>query len=319
VTTPPVQVSPTQPVPGGNPITGGRGSTGSGSIPTIGGSPGSPSNGSPGSSTGTANSGSSFGSPAAVAAAAASGAPRGHATRWWIAVRGADKRKQATLVFKLGRRGIVRVTIVQVAPVCRVAAKFRVGGHAGTNRVTIGGGAHGAQLTPGTYRIVGRTRDGRAVLRQTLVVVDAGAPSPAELTQARRSNVCAAGGVLGASTMRGSLASATLAGPGGPFSSTINRHQRQSGESGNSGTSGTSDEGGGRPIAAGLSEAVKQATNPFVIALLGLAVLIFGVAALPRTVVTDPRMMTAVASHRAELALAGGGILAVAIIAMLAG
>jgi hypothetical protein len=253
-----------------------------------------------------------------VAATAATGAPRGHATRGWIAVRGADNRKKATLVFKLGRRGAVQVTVIQVAPICRIAAKFRVGGHAGTNRVTIGGGAHGAQLTPGTYRIVGRTRDGRAVLRQTLIVVDAKAPTPAELAFARRANVCGAGGVLGAATTRGSLAAASFSGPGGggPAQSTIIRHQRASDEQNSN--AGTSDDESGRPIASDISDAVKRAANPLVIGLLGLAVLIFGLAALPRTVVSDPRMMAAVASHRAELALAGAGVLAVAIIAMLA-
>jgi hypothetical protein len=203
-----------------------------------------------------------------------------------------------------------------VSPVCRIAAKFRVNGHAGTNHVTIGNGAHGAQLTPGTYRIVGRTRSGRTVLRQTLVVVDARAPSRAELAFARRSNVCGASGVLGAAATSGSLASASLFGPGGPSQSTITRNQRQSGEPGNS---PSSDNGGGRPIASDLTEAVKRAANPIVIALLLLAVLIFGVAALPRAVVADPRMMAAVASHRAELAVAGTGILAAAVIAMLLG
>jgi hypothetical protein len=214
-------------------------------------------------------------------------------------------------VFRLGRRGVVSITVVQVSPVCRVAAKFHVAGHAGTNRVTIGRGAHAARLTPGTYRVVGRTRDGRTVLRQTIVVVQARAPSPAELATARRTNVCAARG-LGSSSTSGSLASSSLSGPGGQSPSTITRHQRQS-----------DDDAGGRshgvrPIASGITDAVKSATtNPIVIGLLVLALLIFGVAALPRTAVADPRMMAAVASHRAELAVTGAGVLAIAVIAML--
>jgi hypothetical protein len=298
-----VQVTPTPPVAGGAPIVGGGSS---GSTPTAGGSPGSQSSGT--------QFGSSAGSPpAAVAAAAgAAGAPRGRVTRSWIAVRGADKRKQATLVFRLRGRASVEITVVQVSPVCRVAAKFRVGGHAGKNRVTIGRGAHGTQLTPGTYRVVGRTRAGRTVLRQTIVVVQARAPSAAELASARRSNVCAASGVGGSST-NGSFASASLSGPGGPSQSTITRHQRQSDE-------GAGSSHGGLPIASGIADAVKQAsTNPVVIGLLVIALLIFGVAALPRTVVADPRMMAAVAAHRAELAVAGAGVLAVAVIAMLVG
>jgi hypothetical protein len=315
VTTPSVQVTPTPTVSGGNPVGGGGASA-----PAGGGSSGSQGFGSPsGSAPGSTASGSSAGSAATVAAAAAaaaSGASKGRSTRWWIAVRGADKRKKTTLVFKLRQRAAVEITVVQVSPVCRIAAKFRVGGHAGTNRVTIGNGAHGAQLTPGTYRIVGRTRSGRTVLRQTVVVVGSRAPSRAELAFARRSNVCGASGVLGAAATSGSLASASFSGLGGPSQSTIIRHQKQSGEPGRS---PSSNDGIGRPIAAGLSEAVKRAMNPIVIGLLLLAVLIFGVAALPRTVVADPRMMAAVATHRAELAVAGAGVLAAAVVAMLLG
>jgi hypothetical protein len=303
VTTTSVQVTPTPPVAGGAPIVGGGSS---GSTPTAGGSPGS-------QSSGTQSGSSAAAPPAAVAAAArAAGAPRGRVTRSWIAVRGADKRKQATLVFRLRGRASVVITVVQVSPVCRVAAKFRVAGHAGKNRVTIGRGAHGTQLTPGTYRIVGRTRAGRTVLRQTIVVVQARAPSAAELASARRSNVCAASGVGGSST-NGSFASASLSGPGGPSQSTITRHQRQSDE-------GAGSSHRGRPIVSGIADVVKQAsTNPVVIGLLVLALLIFGVAALPRAVVADPRMMAAVAAHRAELAVAGAGVLAFAVVAMLVG
>ena len=97
------------------------------------------------------------------------------------------------------------------------------------------------------------------------------APSKAELALARRSDVC--GAALRSADARSSLASAA-GGPGTPSQSTIVRNQRES----NSG----SDDGAGRAIAAGLSSAVERATNPVVIALLFLAMLMFGVAALPR-------------------------------------
>ena len=86
--------------------------------------------------------GSSSGASAPLVAAA-SGAPRGRSTRSWIAVHGAGKRRTATLMFELHRKDGVRLTVLQVSPVCRVAARFHVGGHAGMNRVGIGGGAHG--------------------------------------------------------------------------------------------------------------------------------------------------------------------------------
>lgn len=248
---------------------------------------------------------------APAAASSAHGVPRGRATRSWIAVRGADKRRTATLVFRLGRRGAVDITVVEVSPVCRIAARFRVGGHAGTNRVTVGRGAHGTRLMPGTYRIVGRTRGGRTVLRQTIVVVQARAPSPAELAFARRSNVCGATGLPGAGSTNAALASASFSVPAGPSQSTIRRHQRTSDQQDGA-------DAHGRPVAAGISDAVKgAATDPIVIALLVLAALVFGVAALPRTVLADPRTMAAVAMHRAEFAVVGAAVLAVAVVAIL--
>lgn len=308
-----VQVSPSPSVSAG---TSGGGVGSNGSAPSGGGSPGSQGYGSPtGSAPGTPASGPTPGSPAAAAATAASGEARGRTTRPWIAVRGPAKRRTATLVFRLGRRGAVEITVVQVSPVCRIAARFRVGGRTGTNRVTIGRGAHGTELTPGTYRVVGRTRDGRVVLRQIVVVVQARAPSPAALAFARRSNVCGARGVIGAGSTTGSLASASAAGPGGGSQSTITRNQRQSGEAEASG-----DARGGRPLTSGISDAVAQATrDPLVILLLGLAALVFAVAAMPRAAIADPRLLAAVVSHRAELAVTGAAVLALAIAAMLLG
>ena len=313
VVTASVQVSPTPSVSAG---TSGGGVGSIGSTTSGGGSSGSQSYGSPtGSAPGTSASGTTAGSPAAAAATAASGEARGRTTRSWIAVRGPAKRRTATLVFRLGRRGAVDITVVQVSPVCRIAAKFRVGGRAGTNRVTIGHGAHGTELTPGTYRVVGRTRNGRVVLRQIVVVVQARAPSPAALAFARRSNVCGARGVIGAGSTTGSLASASLAGPGSRSQSTITRDQRQSGEAEASG-----DARGGRPLTSGISDAVAQAArDPLVILLLGLAALVFAVAAMPRAAIADPRLLATVVSHRAALAVTGAAVLALAIAAMLLG
>jgi hypothetical protein len=304
------------PTPSVSAGTSGGGLGSNGSAPSGGGSSGSQGYGTPvGSTPGTPASGTTAGSPAAAAATAASGEPHGRTTRPWIAVRGPAKRRTATFVFRLGRRGAVEITVVQVSPVCRIAAKFRVGGRAGTNRVTIGRGAHGAELTPGTYRVVGRTRDGRVVLRQVVVVVQARAPSPAALAFARRSNVCGARGITGAGSTTGSLAAASLAGPGDGSQSTITRNQRQSGES-----EATGDARGGRPLTSGISDAVAQATrDPLVILLLGLSALIFAVAAMPRTAIADPRLLATVVSHRAELAVTGAAVLALAIAAMLLG
>jgi hypothetical protein len=239
--------------------------------------------------------------------------------RWWIALQGKQSRRTTQLVFKLRRRGLVHVVVRQVSPFCRVAARFSVGGHAGVNRVRIGGGLHGAQLSPGTYRITGRTRAGRVVLNVTVVVVGAQAPTMDQLDAARRSNVCNSTSVLGPTATRGSLAFATGVAGGKKDAalarSTIVRHQRRADAKPKS--AGPSSAHIGNVIAADVSAAAKRAANPVVIALLALAVFTFGVAALPRTVVADPRLMAAVVSHRSTLALAGMGALVAAAIAML--
>jgi hypothetical protein len=218
------------------------------------------------------------------------------------------------LKFKLGRKAEVEFTVLQVSPVCRVVGRFTVQGRAGLNRVRFNGRVRGAQLGAGTYRITARTRRGGTVFRTTLVLVDAGAPSKTEFALARRSNVCRSAGVLGASSTRGSLtgAAGSVSQASGVAGSTIVRHQKPGKLSG-------SDDDRGRPVAQAISRAVENAKNPVVIALLGFAVLIFGLAALPRGVVADPRMMTLVASHRTELAMAGIAALGAAVVAMLIG
>jgi hypothetical protein len=208
---------------------------------------------------------------------------------------------------------------VQVFPFCRVVGHFTVRGHRGVNRVRFNGRVQGTQLGPGTYRITARTRGAGTVFRSTLVLVDARAPSKSALARAQGSNACGSAGALGTSGMGGFFAGATGGGSqgGALASSTIVRHQRHSGNG-----SGNGDEGAGagdehgRPIAQALSRAVENAANPFVIALLGFAVLLFGLAALPRNALPDPRTMALVVSHRLELAMAGTAALGAAVVAM---
>jgi hypothetical protein len=219
-----------------------------------------------------------------------------------------------TLKFRLSRNGLVQFRVVQVSPVCRVVGTFRVHGHAGVNRVRFGGRVQGEQLAAGTYRITARTRAGRIIAVTTLVVVDARAPSMSELAFARRSNVCGSTGALAAAAARGAFA----AGAGGNANgeaSTIVRHQRSSGTP--SQTPSSSGADGFPPIASVPLKAIGNAKSPIVIALLGLAALMLGLAALPRAAVADPRMLGLVAAHRAELATAGTAALFAAVVAML--
>jgi hypothetical protein len=184
---------------------------------------------------------------------------------------------------------------------------FVVHGHPGVNRVRFNGKLHGRQLAPGTYRIDARTRDGVRVLHVTLVIVGAGIPSAAELRADRQRNVC--GGTLGAQaalTSGGFMAVSRAL--HGPAKSSIVRHQNPS---------GTGPQGH-RSSAAPFSPArvSQNATNPFVVAAFGFAVILLGLAALPQRAVPDPRLNDILVRHRAEVAMAGAGALAAAVLAL---
>jgi hypothetical protein len=319
VSTPPATTPPAQ-VSGSGASVGGTGvSTGG-----AGGSAGGSAAGGAGGGGGTAASGSSASSPGGYSAGggSAAGSSTGssatlRSSRTWIAANGSSRRRTTTLTFRLRGNGIVRFSVQQLWPVCRLVGSFSVRGHAGANRVPFAGRVHGTQLAAGTYRITVRTRSGRVVAETTLVVVEAGAPSNAELALARNRNVCGASGVLGAAAIRGSLAVAVGAGnsKGGEEASTIVRHQRTSGK--HSQTPSSSSDNGSSVASGALSNVSANAKSPIVIVLLGLAVLTLGLAALPRSAVADPRVMALVASHRLELATAGTAALFAAVVAML--
>jgi hypothetical protein len=322
VQTPPAQTPPVQASAGGAVVGGGGGSGGGGTGSGGGGGGGESAGGSGSSAAGTsASSGSSGGSSGGLSATGSSGtqargaaSTRFSSTRWWIAAHGSTNRRITTLKFRLKGSGLVRFTVMQVSPVCRFVATFRVHGHAGVNRVRFGGRVHGAPLSAGTYRITARTRRGVVIAVTTLVVVDARAPSPRELAFARRSNVCGASSVLGAAAVRGSLAAAAGVGTSRE-ASTILRNQRTSGKpSEGTNPSGTDTS---QPVASGPLSAVGNAKSPIVIALLALAILMLGLAAAPRAAVADPRVMGLVAAHRVELAAAGTAALVAGVVAIM--
>ena len=65
------------------------------------------------------------------------------------------------------------------------------------------------------------------------------------------------------------------------------------------------------------TDARGRVSNPFVIAALVGAVLLLGLAALPLTVIPDPRLAVALAEHRIEVATGGVVALVAAIVAAL--
>lgn len=198
-------------------------------------------------------------------------------------------------------------TVTQVSPLCSVAGTFVAHGHPGVNRVGFNGKLHGRQLAPGTYRIDARTGGGVRVLHVTLVIVGAGIPSAAELRAARQRNVCSGTlGVQAALTFGGFTAVSRVL--HGPAKSSIFRQQNPSG----------TGPHGHRSSAGPFSPArvSQNATNPFVVAAFGLAVILLGLAALPQRAISDPRLNDVLVRHRVEVATAGAGALAAALLAL---
>jgi hypothetical protein len=198
-------------------------------------------------------------------------------------------------------------TVSQVSPVCRTAGHFSYRGHAGLNRVRFNGRVGGRALSPGTYRISARTRAGRTVPHMTLVVVDAGVPTRAQLAAARSANVCpATAGSTGASNTgelaRGAYLQRSLQ-PKGQLSAV------QAANSSNSHSG----------VLAASFEKAAEALQPLTIALLALATLLLTVASLPRAAVPSPRFHDVLARHRLDLAGVGAVALAAVVIVFLLG
>ncbi|MFN2627426.1 MAG: hypothetical protein ABR569_02165 [Gaiellaceae bacterium] len=61
---------------------------------------------------------------------------------------------------------------------------------------------------------------------------------------------------------------------------------------------------------------INQVSNPLVVVALLLGTILLAVAAFPKAAVPDGRLIYLLASHRAEVALAGAGALAAVIIAL---
>jgi hypothetical protein len=209
------------------------------------------------------------------------------------------------LTFVLQRAGRVVFTFDQVSPACVEIGQLTVAGHPGLNRLRFGGTVHGRRLVPGTYRISVRTATGHVVRRVTLVVVDGAAPSRDELRTLRAANTCP--GDPDTSTTSTTAVTSQSTGPGSP----------------------TSQQGAAEGVVPpaprlhgllGTSIAkAARAVRPLLVALLALAILLLGVASLPRTAVPDPRMNDLLARHRIEVAGLGvAALLAVALALLLA-
>jgi hypothetical protein len=229
-------------------------------------------------------------------------------SRTWIATTGPKRRRHTTLTFTLSRAATVVFTVRQVSPVCRIAKRFTVKGHAGRNRVRVPAGANQDQLGPGTYRISARTPTGELIRRVTIVVVDGErVPSRAELAAARTSNVCAAATSFAA-------ADVSTGASNQPVQRAFSPGTTRSASGPDSGTSSHPWAALGTTV-----EQAAQAVRPLLVALLALSILLLGVASLPRTAVPEARTGDLLARHRTEIAGLGAAAFVAVLITFLLG
>jgi hypothetical protein len=226
---------------------------------------------------------------------------RFRSSRTWIATSGPKRLRGTTLTFVLPRAARVVFVVKQLSPVCRIAGHFAVTAHAGRNRIRFPRRGSKLRLDPGTYRITARTRAGQVVQRVTIVVVKAGAPTHDQIIAARAANVCvlpAASPSTGASSMasssQGSLA------PGQPSAS---------------GPVEAENTHPGAVLGSTVATAAR-AVQPFLVALLALAILLLTVASLPRLAPLDSRANQILARHRMEIAGLGAAAFVAVLIAL---
>ena len=263
----------------------------------------------PGATAVSSVAGSTPGVGSAESTSSASAAPRPDRTRVerlrssrpWIATSGPKRHRGTTLTFVLPRAARVVFVVKQLSPVCRIAAHFAVDGHAGRNRIRFPRRGSKLRLDPGTYRITARTRAGQVVQRVTIVVVKARVPTRDQIIAARAANVCvvsAASGSIGASNTSSPQGGLT---PGQPSAS------------------GPVEAGNAHPgaVLGSTVATAARAVQPFLVALLTLAILLLTVASLPRPALSDSRANQILERHRMEIAGLGAAAFAAVLIALL--
>jgi hypothetical protein len=260
-----------------------------------------------GSSTSSGRSSSSGGSKTSGSAPERAGVTHFQSSRSWIGTSGTERRRTTTLTFVLANGAWVTFTVKQLSPECRAIGHFTVRGHRGLNRVRFDGRVGGRQLGPGTYRITARTRTGRLVQRVIVVIVSGSAPTKAELADARASNVC--------SSQVDSIGSATTGASNGLAEGTLGAAVGTARPS-SSAPKGSNSHSG---VLASAIEKTARALEPALVALLAAAIVLLGLASLPRMAFVEPRFGDALVRHRTEIASLGAVALLAVIVAFLLG
>ena len=220
-------------------------------------------------------------------------------SRTWITTTGPKSRRVVILTFRLPHSQRLFFLVQQVAPTCRTVDQFVVRGHAGRNRIRFPARPSRFRLVPGTYRISVQTRGGLLVQRVTIVVVDHGTPSRDEIAAARAANVCpAAGSIGGAGTSSGASNTSSLSGSSpSPLQDGAKPHP-------------------GAVLGASLARAAR-AIEPLLVGLLGLAIALLGIAALPRVATNGSSANDFLARYRIAIAGLGATALTAAVIVLL--
>jgi hypothetical protein len=105
-------------------------------------------------------------------------------------VRPGRKSGGTTLVFRLSRRAMLRITVMRVYPSCRRVGAFTVRARPGMNRIRFRGRLRGRPLPEGGYRLIVRARGARRDAAAIPIVIANGKTSTTELRKARRTTVC---------------------------------------------------------------------------------------------------------------------------------
>ena len=263
---------------------------------------GSPTRSGSGSTSGSGSrsgSGSSSGSPATAQPSRAQ-VQSFHSSRRWISTTGPKRRRVTSLTFVLPHAARVIFVVKQVSPVCRIVGRFAVNGHAGRNRIQFPGPTSRLELGPGTYRISAYTRTGQLVQRVTIVVFDGSPPSSDAVAAARAANACTAASLASVSASTGAANTGSVSSAGTPS------------EQSAGGPVGAITHSGG--VLGSAVERATRAVSPLLVALLALAIVLLGLASLPRLAFVESRANELLARHRLEIA--GSGALALVAVAI---
>ncbi len=209
------------------------------------------------------------------------------------------KGRRTLLVFSLRRPSIVEFVVIEIAPDCRRVGRFRALGRTGVNRLRFRGRFGGKELRPGTYRITARTvPGGRSVVDTELVIVTS--PDQDEIASGRRANACGSASIGQSSSSADAVATASNPSATPRSATPRDRAEKPPAPEREKGVLG-----------ARFTKAVDAVKGIplWLFVLLGLAIAILAVAALPLRAAPTRRAASFLARHRGAVAITGAAVL----------